>query len=55
MNFSTDMIPGICVLLCGALMTFFADYLCRRKQSVPTVRMIGTLMAFLGTILIFVP
>lgn len=55
MNFSTDMMPGICVLLAGALMTFFADYLCRRKQSVPTIRILGTIMAFIGAILIFLP
>ncbi len=55
MNFSAQMIPGLCVLLAGALMTFFAGWLCRRPQNVPQVKILGTLMAFAGAILIFLP
>ncbi len=55
MNLSVEMIPGLCVLLAGALMAFFAKWLCRRPQSVPQVKILGTIMAAAGAILIFLP
>ena len=55
MNLSVEMIPGLCVLLAGALVNFFAKWLCRKPQNVPQVRMLGTGMAFIGAILIFIP
>ena len=55
MNLTAEMIPGICVLVAGALMSFFADWLCRRKANVGQVRVLGVMMAFIGAILVFIP
>ncbi|MDO5378946.1 MAG: hypothetical protein Q4G52_11485 [Clostridia bacterium] len=55
MNVHAEMIPGLVVLLAGALMGFFAKWLCRRPQNVPQVKLLGTLLAAIGAILIFLP
>lgn len=55
MNLRAEIIPGLCVLLAGALMAFFAKGLCRKPESVPQVKLLGTLLAALGAILIFLP
>ena len=33
MNFQAGMIPGICALAVGALLTFFSDKLCHREKN----------------------
>ena len=33
MNFQAGMIPGICALAVGALLTFFSDKLCHREKE----------------------
>ena len=55
MNLSVEMIPGICVLLCGAATVYFSKWLCRKPQNLPQVRLLGTVMAIIGAILIFLP
>ena len=40
MNFQANMIPGICALAVGALLTFFGGRLCHREKDV------GALMVF---------
>ena len=37
MNFQAGMIPGICALAVGALLTFFSDKLCHREKNVPQI------------------
>ena len=55
MNLYAEMIPGLCVLIAGSLITFCADFVCRKKQNVPQVRILGVGMAFIGAILVFLP
>ncbi|MDO5298698.1 MAG: hypothetical protein Q4F18_04670 [Clostridia bacterium] len=55
MNLSLDMIPGLCVLLAGAMIAYFAKWLCRKPQNVPQIKLLGTGMAIMGAILIFLP
>lgn len=55
MNFSPQMIPGLCALLVGAGLTFFAGRLCRREKSVPQVKLIGVGLAVIGAIMVFLP
>ncbi len=55
MNLTSEMIPGIATLLCGAVLTFGAGKLCRKQDAVPTVKLIGVGLAFIGAILIFLP
>lgn len=55
MNLEAEMIPGLCLLAAGALMAFFAQRLCRKTQNVPQVKLLGTLLAAAGAILIFLP
>lgn len=53
MNFSAQMIPGLCALLVGAGLTFFAGKLCSKEKNVPQMKLIGVGLAVIGTILIF--
>ena len=53
MNLSTSMIPGLCAMLAGAVLTFGAGKLTHREKSVPTIKLIGVLLAALGAVLIF--
>ena len=55
MNLSVEMIPGICVLLCGAATVYFPKWLCRKPQNLPQVKLLGTGIAIIGAILIFLP
>ena len=55
MNLTADMIPGLCVLIAGALITFFSGRVCRKKENEPQVRLLGVGMAVIGAILIFLP
>ena len=41
MNFQANMIPGICALAVGALLTFFGGRLCHREKDVPQVKLLG--------------
>ena len=55
MNLNEQMLPGLFLLLAGAVLGFGADKLCRKKQNVPQVRILGVGMAFIGAILVFLP
>ena len=55
MNFSTEMVPGLCALLSGAVMTYCAKWLCRNPKNVPQMKTIGVLLALVGALLIFWP
>ena len=55
MNLNAEMVPGIALLLAGAVMTFFADGLCRKKQNVPQMKMLGVVIAVAGAMLVFIP
>ncbi len=55
MNLSADMIPGLCILLSGVLITLGAKPLCRKERNITQVKMLGVGMAFIGAILIFLP
>ena len=45
MNFQANMIPGICALAVGALLTFFGGRLCHREKDVPQVKLLGVALA----------
>ena len=45
MNFQAGMIPGICALAVGALLTFFSDKLCHREKNVPQMKLLGVALA----------
>ena len=55
LNLRVEMIPGLCVLIAGALMTYFAKWLCRKPQNLPQVKLLGVGMAVIGAVLIFLP
>ena len=55
LNLRGEMIPGRCVLIAGALMTYFAKWLCRKPQNLPQVKLLGVGMAVIGAVLIFLP
>ena len=45
LNLRMEMIPGLCVLIAGALITYFAKWLCRKPQNLPQVKLLGVGMA----------
>ena len=55
MNLSSEMVPGLFLLITGAGMSFFADGLCKKKQNMPQIRLMGAGLAIIGAIMIFVP
>ena len=55
LNLRAEMIPGLCVLIAGALITYFAKWLCRKPQNLPLVKLLGVGMAVIGALLIFLP
>ena len=52
MNFQANMIPGICALAVGALLTFFGGRLCHREKDVPQVKLLGVALAAAGLLLL---
>ena len=54
MNLTGEMIPGLCALLVGAVLTFFAEKLSRRAENANRVRLIGVALAFVGAIMVFI-
>ena len=54
MNFQANMIPGICALAVGALLTFFGGRLCHREKDVPQVKLLGVALAVVGAVMVFV-
>jgi len=55
MNLSSEMVPGLFLLITGAGMGLFADGLCKKKQNTAQVRLMGVGLAVIGAILIFIP
>lgn len=53
MNFQAGMIPGICALAVGALLTFFSDKLCHREKNVPQMKLLGVALAVVGALMVF--
>ncbi len=53
MNFQSNMIPGICALAVGALLTFFGGRLCHKEKDVQQVRLLGVALAVVGAIMVF--
>ena len=49
------MIPGLCLLVAGAIIGFGAKPICRREQNVPQMNLLGVGLAAIGAILIFLP
>ena len=54
MNFSAEMMPGLTLLIVGAFLGFFADGVCKNKKNVQPMRMLGTFLAVVGAILVFI-
>ena len=55
MNLSAEMIPGLCLLVAGAIIGFGAKPICRQEQNVPQMKLLGVGLAAIGAILIFLP
>ncbi len=53
MNFQAGMIPGICAMAVGALLTFFSDKLCHREKNVPQMKLLGVALAVVGALMVF--
>ena len=53
MNFQAGMIPGICALSVGALLTFFSGKLCHREKNVPQMKLLGVALAVVGALMVF--
>ena len=53
MNFQANMVPGLCALAVGALLTFFGGQLCHREKDVRQVKLLGVALAVVGAIMIF--
>ena len=53
MNFQANMVPGICAMLVGALLTFGAGRLCRREKDIPQVKLIGVGLVVIGALTVF--
>ena len=54
MNVSAEMMPGLTLLIVGAFLGFFADGVCKNKKNVQPMRMLGTFLAVVGAILVFI-
>ena len=55
MNLNAQMIPGLCLLIAGAVIGFGAKPICRKEQNIPQVKLLGVGLAAIGAILIFLP
>ncbi len=53
MNLSAKMIPGLVLLLAGAVLTFGAGRFRRKEEDVHKMKMTGVLLAALGAVLVF--
>ena len=51
MNLSPKMIPGLMVLLAGAIVTFAAGRIARGEDHVPAVKLVGILLCAVGAAL----
>ncbi|MBQ9010122.1 MAG: hypothetical protein IJ088_12460 [Clostridia bacterium] len=51
MNLSPKMIPGLIVLLAGAILTFAARRITGREDHVPAVKLAGILLCAVGAAL----
>ena len=40
MNLNAEMIPGLCLLIAGAVIGFGAKPICRREQNIPQVKLL---------------
>ena len=52
-NFQANMVPGICAMLVGALLTFGAGRLCRKEKDIPQVKLIGVGLVVVGALMVF--
>lgn len=52
-NFQANMVPGICTMLVGALLTFGAGRLCRKEKDIPQVKLIGVGLVVIGALTVF--
>lgn len=52
-NFQAKMVPGICTMLVGALLTFGAGRLCRKEKDIPQVKLIGVGLVVIGALTVF--
>ena len=53
MNLTRQMIPGLIVILGGALLFFLAPKICSGKENAVKVKLIGVLLTAFGAILVF--
>ena len=54
MNLNEQMLPGLFLLLAGAVLGFGAEKLCRKKQNVPQMKMLGLFLCVVGAVLVFI-
>ena len=55
MNLNSEMLPGLCILIAGALISVLSGRVCRKQANVPQVRLLGAGLAVIGAILVFLP
>ena len=55
MNLNAEMLPGLCILIAGALISVLSWRVCRKQAKVPQVRLLGAGLAVIGAILVFLP
>ncbi len=54
MNLNEQMLPGLFLLLAGAVLGFGADKLCRKKQNAPQIKLLGMGLCVIGAVLVFI-
>ena len=54
MNLNEQMIPGLFLLLAGAVLGFGAEKLCAKKRNVPQIKMLGVFLEVVGAVLVFI-
>ena len=47
------MVPGLCALAVGALLTFFGGKLCHKEKDVRQVKLLGVALAVVGALMVF--
>ena len=52
-NFQANMIPGICAMLVGALLTIGAGRLCQKEKDIPQDKLIGVGLVVIGALTVF--
>ena len=53
LNFTAKMIPGLCFLAGGAVLSFMAARISQSEDGIPKIKLIGVGLAALGAVWVF--